>query len=101
MSISAHHERFVKKLPINWAIFPQITDHGVPFIEPMDKRKAIVQLVYSTVSQMGDYGNTDHVKELISILSGMDFFRINLSPDLDANVKVLRQFIKEKQSHYV
>jgi hypothetical protein len=95
LDISAHHECFVKKLPVNRVIFPRIADVETPSIEPMHKGKAIVQLIHSTISQMGDYKNTDYVKMITSFLSGLDFYQINLSPDLDANVKILKQFIKE------
>jgi hypothetical protein len=98
MNINAHRERVVKKLPINWVIFPQITDEKVPAIKPMNKGKAIVQLVHSTISQTNDYLNTGTVKKLVSLVSDKDFYQINLSPDLDANVQLLRQFIKENQS---
>ncbi|MDR2841466.1 MAG: hypothetical protein LBV75_09480, partial [Paludibacter sp.] len=48
MSIHAHHDQFVKKLPVYAVIFPKISDVDMPSIEPMDKGKAIVQMAHST-----------------------------------------------------
>jgi hypothetical protein len=98
--ISAHHDRFVPELPINTVIFPQIGNPENPSIEPMDvmeKGKAIVQLIHSTVFQMLDTQNSGYVKTLMSLVSGLDFYQINLSPDLNVNVKLLKQFIKERK----
>jgi hypothetical protein len=103
LDISAHHDRFVHQLPVNVVIFPQIGNVEIPSIEPMDemgKRKAIVQLVHSTISQMQETRNHGYIKLLMSLVSGLDFYRINLSPDLNANVKLLKQFIK-KELNYV
>jgi hypothetical protein len=97
LSIVAHHDRFVKKLPIEMVIFPKISEVEKPSIEPMDKGKAIVQMIHSTISQMGDETDPGFVKRLISILSDLDFYQINLSPNLDANVMLLKQFIIEKR----
>jgi hypothetical protein len=99
LDISAHHNRFVNKLPVNAVIFPQIGKVEIPSIEPMDemeKGKAIVQLIHSTVSQLQDTQSSGYVKMLMSFMSGLDFYRINLSSDLNANVKLLKLFIKEK-----
>jgi hypothetical protein len=94
LSIHAHHANFVKRLPIKAVIFPKIATVKFPSIEPMDKGKAIVQMIHSTMLQLDKTNNTDNVKKLISFISDLDFYQINLSPDLDANVKLLKQFIK-------
>jgi hypothetical protein len=94
LSIAAHHAGFTKKLPLEMVIFPKISDVEKPSIEPADKGKAIVQMIHSTITQMGDKTNADYAKMMISFLSGLDFYQINLSPDLEANVKLLKQFIK-------
>jgi hypothetical protein len=96
MSIHAHHGSFVNKLPIKAVVFPKIADVELPSIEPMDKGKAIVQMIHSTLLQLDNVNNPDNVKKLISLVSDLDFYQINLSPDLEANVKLLKQFIKER-----
>ncbi len=100
--ISAHHDRFVKKIPVKTVIFPEISaDSTVPSIEPVNKGRAITQLIYSTAYQMGEQKNNDFMKKLISFVSDLDFYQINLSPDLKANVKALKNFIKERSSKNV
>lgn len=100
--ISEHHDRFVKKMPIKTVIFPEISvDNKVPSIELMNKGKAITQFIYSTAYQMGEQKNNDFMKKLISFVSDLDFYQINLSPDLKANVKILKNFIKERRSQNV
>jgi hypothetical protein len=97
MSIHAHHGSFVKKLPIKAVVFPKIADIKSPSIEPVDKGKAIVQMIHSTLLQLENVNNPDYVKKLISLVSDLDFYQINLSPDLEANVKLLRQFVEERK----
>jgi hypothetical protein len=96
LDISAHHDSFVKKLPIKAVIFPRIADVEIPFIEPVEKGKAIAQMIHSTIHQLGDYDNAGHIKKLIALTSDLEAYQINLSPDLEANVKILRNFIYEQ-----
>jgi len=96
--VSAHHGNFVNKMPLRIVVFPEICpDIKEPFVEPVHKGKAIAQLVYSTVYQTGEQKNTQFLKQLISFVSDLDFYRINLSPDLKANTAILKKFIKERR----
>ncbi len=100
--VSSHHGNFVNKMPLRTVVFPEICpDLKEPFVEPVHKGKAITQLVYSTVYQTGEQKNADFLKQLISLVSGLDFYKINLSADLQANVKVLRKFINERSNNNV
>jgi hypothetical protein len=83
----------VKKLPIKAALFPNIVDVETPTIELIEKGKAMTQLIYSTILQMGDMADSTQVQKLISFLGELTFYQINLSSDLKVNVKTLRNFI--------
>ena len=98
LNLRAHHDSFVPKLKVNAVVFPKVCDIDKPFIEPVDKGKAIVQLIHSTVLQLDWDGNkSSTIRTLMSLMSDLDFFQINLSKDLDANVELLKQFIKERR----
>jgi hypothetical protein len=96
LEISAYHDQFMKKMPLKAMIFPRITDTVTPTIERMpEKDKAIVQFAYSTATlliRMQD--RAEYMKNLMSFVSCLDVYQINLSPDLDKNVACLRQFIE-------
>jgi hypothetical protein len=119
IDLSAHHNGFVKKLPIQAVIFPNISGTEKPSIERIKKDKAIVQMAHSTILQLctsihrkhmnyiirfnNDWepirqltccNNTaEHMKHLLSFTEHLDFYQINLSPDFRANVDILREFI--------
>jgi hypothetical protein len=76
-------------------IFPSISDISEPTIEKSNNTKAITQFVYSTAKQMDQHLNKEYVKLLLSLVKDLDCYQINLSRNLDKNVKILRQFIKE------
>jgi hypothetical protein len=94
--ISAHHDSFVRKMPINMAIFPKICGDITPSVEPMDKGKAIVQMVHSTNKQMmGDLQNPELAKKLIGMIKDLNFYQINLCNDLNKNVETLKIFLNQ------
>ncbi|MDR2794933.1 MAG: nucleotidyltransferase family protein [Holosporaceae bacterium] len=121
IDLSTHHTGFVKALPIKTAIFPHIAGIEKPSIEKINRGKAVVQMAYSTVSQMcskihprylsyaiylkDDWepirqftcsSNTaEYMKHVLSFIEDLDFYQINLSPDFEANVNILREFINE------
>jgi hypothetical protein len=91
--IGAHHASFERSLSLKAAVFPKISQAKTPSIEPMKKAKVMVEMIYSTIFQMGDYANREHIRKMTDMVSELDYYRINLSPDLQANVEVLRTFI--------
>jgi hypothetical protein len=95
LDISAHHSSFVEQLPIKAIIFPKICAVEKPSIEAMERGKAMVQMIHSTIMQLGRQNQGDYIKIVMSLLQDLPFYQINLSPDLLANVECLRQFIKE------
>ena len=99
LDIRAHHDSFVPKLKVDAVIFPKVCNLDKPFIEPAEKGKAIVQLVHSTILQLDydDDKNNNTVRTLLSLVSNLEFFQINLSWDLNANVELLKQFITKRK----
>lgn len=95
LNISSYDNKFVKKLPIKAVVFPNIANVHEPTIEKTDKNRAVTQLVFSTATQMNNDKDACYMKLLISLIKDLDFYKINLSPDLNKNVQLLRQFIKE------
>ncbi|GHT93545.1 hypothetical protein FACS1894122_08920 [Alphaproteobacteria bacterium] len=75
LDISSHHDKFVEKLPIKIAIFPNIADIEKPTIEPIHGGQAIAQLVHSTAIQMGERKNPKYFLDLMSLVSDLDFYQ--------------------------
>ena len=83
--------------PIKACLFPEIVPDAEPSVvacTPQEKGRAITHMVHSTIGQMNDQGNALVVRKLISMLHGLDFYRILLSPDIFRNAECLRTFIK-------
>ena len=75
-------------------VFPKICNVEEPTVEKTNKNRVVTQLVYSTATQMNNDKDAQYIKLLISFVKDLDFYQINLSKDLDKNVKILKQFIK-------
>ena len=95
LDVSAYNNSFVQGMPIKVLIFPFISQLREPTIEKINKGKTVAQFVYSTAKQMDEHLNKEYMKLLISLVKDLDCYQINLSQDLDKNVKILKQFIKE------
>ncbi|MDR0866879.1 MAG: hypothetical protein LBP75_00175 [Planctomycetota bacterium] len=95
LNIGAYHPQFKRHYPLRVGLFPQIAAVARPSIEPANKGRAIVQLVHSTINQMGDQRDTKTVKKLMTFVEKMDFYQINLSPDIWANQRCLREFAEK------
>ncbi len=88
------YDNVITKLPVKAVVFPKICNVEEPTVEKTNKNRAVTQLVYSTATQMNNDKDAQYIKLLISFVKDLDFYQINLSKDLDKNVKILKQFIK-------
>lgn len=96
LNISKYHDRFSKKYPVKMLMFPNITDCEKPSVERCDKGKCIVPLVSSTLQQMQNRHDTDTVKKLTNFVKDFESYQINLSNDIWANEKCLKEFLENK-----
>ncbi|MDR0571720.1 MAG: hypothetical protein LBG48_02595 [Rickettsiales bacterium] len=94
LNISEYHDRFVNGLPIKACLFPNITDTETPSIEPISKGKAVVQMIDSTMTQLGNRFDVLQTQKLLSFVRNFDFYKINLSQNLKINVDILKRFIR-------
>ena len=104
VDVSAFSDRVARHLPIRAAVFPEIDRNAAaPAVfrcTPQEKGRTIVQIAHSTISQMYKEGfkqdqlDSDFIRKTVAMLSGLDFYRIVLTPDLGANVACLHNFIE-------
>lgn len=94
LNTSYYDDKLARKLPVKAIVFPNIKDIKEPTIEKTDRNRAVTQMVYSTASQMGNDDDKTYMKLLISLIKDLNFYQINLSPNLSKNVQILKQFIK-------
>lgn len=100
VSIKNFHDRFQKKYPIKFCMFPEIVSDKEPSIVECDKEekgRAIVQLIQSTVCQMQDINNPKVIKKLFDMVKDFNFYKINLCNDINKNTEFLREFAKNYQ----
>ncbi len=96
--ISAWKDSVRTRYPVKACLFPEIRPDLDPGVFPcslIEKGRAITNLVHSTQMQMIDQGNSLNSKKMIGMLQGLDFYRIQLCPDIFKNVETLRDFIKK------
>ena len=85
-------------LAVEAIILPQITDRTEPEIKPDKSSKALGQVVYSTVKQLGRFHETEFVRKLAQRLLGMPVYRFDLTTDLQKNCQFFKKWIKEDLS---
>lgn len=98
LDIAAYGAALKRHYPIRACMFPEIVPDAEPSVvacTPQEKGRAITHMIHSTLGQMNDEGNAATVRKLIGMLSGLDFYRIRLSPDIFRNAGCLRDFIQE------
>ena len=104
LDMSGYGDHFRSHYPIKALLFPEITlDAKCPGVfpcTPAEKGKAIVQMAHSTIVQntmngfKGSQRDSDFMRRAVQTLGGLPCYRIVLSPDIEANVECLRNFIK-------
>ncbi len=99
INIDAYHNQFKDKYPIKVCMFPEIVPDEKPSIVECKKGRAITQLIHSTVKQTQDAHDIKTIQKLIGFLKDFKFYQINLCPDINENVKCLRQFCENMKKN--
>ena len=94
-SFAVGENRIQPSLPVEAIILPQITDNTEPELKADKSNKALVQVIYSTNSQLGYVCDTVFVRKLAQRLIGMPVYRFSLTKDLQKNCQYLKKWIKE------
>ena len=95
LNIAEYHKCFSKKYPVKLLMYPNISDCTTPSVEKCDKGRCVVQLVQSTLQQMQNRHDTETVRKLTSFVRDFDSYQINLSNDIWANERCLKEFMKD------
>jgi hypothetical protein len=96
VDISAHSNSFAEKLPVNAVIFPKIDKKlKTPSIEKIKKDKVVLQTTYSTALQMDLCDDDEYLASLRKLIETPEYYQINLSANLAANVELLKIFMSE------
>lgn len=97
LDISGWRNQVRQNYPVRACVFPEIAAVTEPCIIPctqQEKGRTITHVVHSTIEQIMQTGNSEAVRKLLGMLSGLDFYRIILSPDLTRNSECLQHFIE-------
>ena len=95
-SFKVGETRIKTSLPVEAVILPQITNNTEPEIKLDKSSKALGQVVFSTVKQLGRFHETEYVRELAQRLLGIPVYRFCLTQDLQKNCHYLKKWIKEE-----
>jgi hypothetical protein len=96
-NIARYHDRFASRYPIRSCMFTQIVADSEPSVVACTqaaKGRAVVQLVHSTINQMGDRHDIGSIRKLMCFVEHFPFYQINLCRDIEKNLRLLRNFLK-------
>lgn len=96
-NISSYHGQFRSAYPVSYCMFPHICDCVSPSIEPGYKELAVEEIVFSTLNNVGYVRDAMTAGKLYSFISDLPFYRFNLSRNLEANTRCLREFLEQRQ----
>ncbi len=99
INIAPFHYRFRRHYPIKVGLFPEIVPGSHPAVipcTPQEKGRAINQFAHSTFIQMlRTTPDLSVMKQLISMVDGLPFYKITLSGDIHANAACLKDFLNQ------
>jgi hypothetical protein len=96
-NIACCHDRFAPRYPIQLCMFTQIVADAEPSMVACTQAargRAVVQLVHSTVNQMGDRHDIGSIRKLMRFVEHFPFYQINLCRDIEKNLRLLRDFLR-------
>lgn len=93
-NIAAYHDQFRYGYPVKLAMFPNICDCDGPSIVEGGKELALEELCFSTLNQTGNLKDAPTIARLYGFAENLPFYRFNLSRNLDANARCLRDFLE-------
>ena len=96
-NIDTYHSQFKIHYPVKLCLFPEIVSDEHPTIVPctaLEKGRAIVQFIHSTVLQMRDLNDHQTIAKLLDMIKGLSFYKFNLCSNISENTEYLRQFLK-------
>ena len=102
-NISGYSDALRRHYPVKACLFPDIDLSATkPIIEkcgPLEKNRAITHLAHSTLFQMWSTGlireqqDAKTILKIIGMVRDMPFYKITLTTDLEANSKILMEFV--------
>ena len=101
--MSAYSDRLRRDYPIRACVFPEINPSAeepvVELINGSEKSRAITHIAHSTIFQMWSTGlireqqDAKTILKIIGMVRDMPFYKITLTTDLEANSKILMEFV--------
>ena len=87
--------RIARALPVEAVVLPEVISSNKPCIERDLSTKALGQVVYSTVKQLGRWHDTEYIKKLSQRLLGLPIYRFSVTADLAADTGCLKKWMGE------
>lgn len=92
--ISTYHEQFHFGLPIKALIFPTLVlKEKKPSFTKMPGGRVLTHLIWSTIKQMNDRRDPEHIRNMLIFLKDLPCYQLNLCSDLERNAKFLKKLI--------
>ena len=89
--------RFARSLPIIAVVYPSLPEEGrdrEPEIVPAERGRALTQMIYSSLMQLGAFRETEVVKLMTARLGGLPAYEMRLCRDPLKNAEILEEFIR-------
>ena len=92
--ISPYHHQFSFGLPVKALVFPVLNLKEVkPSCHAISAGPVLTHLIWSTIAQMNDRKDPEHIKNMLDFLRGLPCYQVTLSSDIELNAKFLKKFI--------
>ena len=95
LCFDASSHLFCPHLEIGAVIAPVVDNCEMPYIKRTLPGNTIARMIYSTVRQMGIIRDPEPVRAIAERFLNVPVYEMHLSTDLEENIRVLREFIKE------
>lgn len=95
LDLSSFSDKIVFGARAKMIICPVINEGAMPKIEPIDKNKAIVPLLYSSAELLGEKRNPNYLTVVMNTLRKLPTWQYTLSPDFCGNADMLKDFLNK------
>lgn len=97
VDLSAYASRIKGPIPLHMVLAPHVSGQSTPSLEKVAPARAVWPTIRTSAAQNGAMHDTAFKSAIFATLGNLPAYRINLSPDLDKNIRLIENFIKKNR----
>lgn len=97
VDLGAYAARIKGPIKLHMVLEPQVSGQKTPSMEAVPPARPVWQTIRTSAAQNGATRDKEFKAVIFSTLARLPAYRVNLSPDLNKNIRLVETFIKENR----